>query len=161
MNIMSGVTVRVATGDGELAAAARLRWQWFLENGEVPVTDRDEFVLGFVAWAREHACSHRCVVLLRGEVIIGMAWLAILQRVPTPGALQRASGDVQCVYVMPQERDTGLGGLLIGAIRELAYSLGLERVTVHSSARAVPAYARHGFAVSDRLRQAQLAHPPA
>jgi GNAT superfamily N-acetyltransferase len=68
------------------------------------------------------------------------------------------SGDVQCVYVLPEERASGLGGRLIDAVVEHAHDLGLERMTVHSSVRAIPAYSRHGFAVSPRLLQAELTH---
>ena len=99
----------------------------------------------FIAWARENTSSHRCMVMVRDQVIIGMAWLAVLPRVPSPRALHRASGDLQCVYVVPGERDGGLGGRLIDAVLDRARELGLERVTVHSSPRAVPAYSRHGF----------------
>ncbi|WP_078843164.1 GNAT family N-acetyltransferase [Streptomyces albus] len=140
--------------DGELEAVAALRWQWVLENGGTPVATRGEFLRHFVDWARENAGSHRCLVMLRGAEIIGMAWLAVVRRVPSPRALERASGDVQCVYVVPAERDGGLGGRLIDAVRELAREAGLERVTVHSSSRAVPVYSRHGFAASPRLLQA-------
>ncbi|MFJ3308872.1 GNAT family N-acetyltransferase [Streptomyces sp. NPDC086549] len=142
---MDTITIRPAAPD-ELTAVAELRWQWILENEGEPVTERDEFVRHFVAWARENGSSHRCTVLLRGETVIGMAWLAVLQRVPSPRAPLRASGDLQCVYVVPAERDGGLGGRLIDAVLTRARELGLERVTVHSSPRAIPAYARHGFA---------------
>jgi GNAT superfamily N-acetyltransferase len=84
-----------------------------------------------------------------------MAFLAITARVPTPRVFSRTSGDVQCVYVVPEARDSGLGGLLIDAVLRLATELGLERVTVHSSARAVRAYERHGFAGSPELLQAR------
>ncbi|MFI1951971.1 GNAT family N-acetyltransferase [Streptomyces xinghaiensis] len=124
------------------------------ERGGRPVTTREEFLRYFVGWARENAGSHRCLVMLRGTEVIGMAWLAVVRRVPSPRAPARASGDVQCVYVIPAERDRGLGGRLIDAVRELAREAGLERVTVHSSARAVPAYRRHGFVASPRLLQA-------
>ncbi|UNO40522.1 GNAT family N-acetyltransferase [Streptomyces sp. MST-110588] len=137
----------------ELTAVAALRWRWLQESGGAPVTTREEFVHRFVAWARQNTSSHRCVVMTRGEAVIGMAWLAITGRVPHPGALDRASGDVQCVYVVPDERDGGLGGRLIGAVLGLARDAGLERVTVHSSDRAVPAYARQGFTRSPRLLQ--------
>ncbi|PWV54694.1 GNAT family N-acetyltransferase [Nocardiopsis sp. L17-MgMaSL7] len=63
---------------------------------------------------------------------------------------------MQCVHVRPESRDLGLGGQLIQAVLGLARELGLERVSVHSSDRAVPAYARHGFAVSPVLLQADL-----
>ena len=85
-----------------------------------------------------------------------MGFLAITARVPLPLRFSRASGDVQCVYVVPEARDAGLGGQLIDAIRRLGVELGLERVTVHSSKRAVSAYERHGFAVSPVLLQAEV-----
>jgi GNAT superfamily N-acetyltransferase len=153
---MSEVAIRPVKDD-ELGTVAALRWQWLLENEGAPVTTRDEFVRHLVTWARENTASHHCLVMVRGDVVIGMAWLAVVQRVPTPRALERASGDVQCVYVVPDERDTGLGGRLIDAVLDLARELGLERATVHSSARAVSAYSRHGFAVSPRLLQADVA----
>jgi GNAT superfamily N-acetyltransferase len=140
----NNITIRPAV-PGELDVVAELRWQWVLENEGVPVTGREEFVQHFVTWARENTSSHRCMVLVRGEVIIGMAWLAVLPRVPSPRALQRASGDLQCVYVVPGERDSGPGGRLIDAVLARARDLELERVTVHSSPRAIPAYSRHGF----------------
>jgi N-acetylglutamate synthase-like GNAT family acetyltransferase len=150
------ITIRPAD-PYELDAVARLRWQWIIEDRGEPVTEREQFVRHFVTWARENASSHRCVVVVRDAVIIGMAWLAILQRVPSPHAPQRASGDLQCVYIVPGARDSGLGGRLIDAILASARELGLERVTVHSTSRAIPAYSRHGFEPSPRLLHARVA----
>ncbi|GAB2971427.1 N-acetyltransferase [Amycolatopsis acidiphila] len=133
---------------------AGLRWHWVLDNGDRPATSRDAFAGDFARWARENRGTHRCLVAVREDTVVGMAWLAIVPRVPTPRALDRRSGDVQCVYVLPGERDNGVGGRLIDALLDLARELRLERVTVHSSVRAVPAYERHGFAVSSRLLQA-------
>lgn len=96
------------------------------------------------------------MVMVRDAVVIGMAWLAITQRVPHPRAFERMSGDVQCTYVVPEERDRGLGGELIEAVLAWARDLGLERVTVHSSDRAVSAYSRQGFGVSPRLLQVEV-----
>ncbi|KAK1177144.1 GNAT family N-acetyltransferase [Streptomyces sp. NBS 14/10] len=76
---------------------------------------------------------------------------------PSPHARQRASGDLQCVYVVPGERDSGLGGRLSDAVLARARDLGLERVTVHSSPRAIPAYSRHGFEASPRLLHTHVA----
>ena len=50
-----------------------------------------------------------------------------------------------------------LGGRLVDAVLDLARELGLERVTVHSSDRAVPAYRRHGFASAPTLLHTHLA----
>ncbi|WP_298181253.1 GNAT family N-acetyltransferase [Saccharomonospora sp.] len=154
---MDDVIIRPAVS-ADLPAVAALRWEWLLENGDSPAVSHEEFVEHFVAWARENAPTHRCLVLVRGDVVIGMAWLALVQRVPTPQSPTRRSGDVQCVYVVPGERASGFGGRLIDAVLALAGELGVERVTVHSSFRAISAYCRHGFNASPRLLQA---HPSA
>ncbi|QPP08755.1 GNAT family N-acetyltransferase [Streptomyces bathyalis] len=151
---MNGIEIRPVR-TGELEAVARLRWQWAKERQRTPVTSRDEFVSRFVTWALRNASSHRCVVVARDDEVIGMAWLAVTQRVPHPGAPERASGDLQCVYVSPEERGGGLGGRLIEEVLALARESGLERLTVHSSDAAVPAYLRAGFSHSRVLLQTE------
>ncbi|MFI9237268.1 GNAT family N-acetyltransferase [Streptomyces sp. NPDC053079] len=155
---MSDIVIRPALPE-DLVPVAELRWQWLQENQGETVATREEFVRHFVKWAEANP-SHHCMVISRAGSVIGMAWLAIVQRVPHPRALERASGDVQCVYVVPEERDGGLGGRLIDAVLALARDLGLERVTVHSSDRAITAYSRHGFATSPRLLQSATAPAP-
>ncbi|MFK8845220.1 GNAT family N-acetyltransferase [Streptomyces sp. Ac-502] len=63
------------------------------------------------------------------------------------------------MYVVPYERDGGLGGRLIDAVLERAREQGLERVTVHSSVRAVRAYTRQGFGTSPLLLQTDVPPP--
>ncbi|MFJ5993847.1 hypothetical protein [Streptomyces sp. NPDC092370] len=91
----------------ELATVATLRWEWLVENGSMDLGERDDFAGHFVAWAGENAGSHRCMVLVRDERVIGMAWRAVVQRVPTPRAPRRASGDLTCVDVVPEARTAG------------------------------------------------------
>ncbi|KUO18431.1 GNAT family N-acetyltransferase [Streptomyces dysideae] len=154
---MGNITIRPAKQD-ELAAVAALRRQWITEQDATPpATECADFISEFVTWAKDNESSHRCMVLLRDTEIIGMAWLALLPRVPTPYALNRASADVQCVYVVPEARNEGLGGRLIEATLAAASDLGVERVTVHSSPLAIPAYTRHGFEPSPRLLQSHVA----
>ncbi|WP_134727664.1 GNAT family N-acetyltransferase [Amycolatopsis nivea] len=142
--------------DDELAAVAALRWRWVADQSGPLPRDQDDFVREFAAWARAHAETHRCLVAVRDEHVLGMAFLALTPRVPTPQDFSRICGDVQCVYVVPEARDSGVGGLLIEATLRLAAEFGLERVTVHSSDRAIAAYLRHGFSVSKNLLQAEL-----
>ena len=151
---MDDLEIRLARDD-ELTTVAALRWQWLAEQGDVP-DDPARFRREFAAWAREHAATHECLVVLRADRVVGMGWLAAVPRVPTPRSPGRYSGDVQCVYVVPEERDGGVGGRLIEALVERARRRGFERVTVHSSVRAVSAYRRHGFGVSPRLLQVDL-----
>jgi len=151
---MTEIEVRPARAD-EFEAVAALRWRWVAGRYGLPDDGRDVFVREFAVWARENTATHRCLVVVSDGQVVGMGFLAITPRVPSPRAFTRASGDVQCVYVMPEARDGGLGGRLMDAILVLARELGLERVTVHSSERAVPAYERRGFAASPCLLQAE------
>lgn len=144
--------------DEELTDVATLRWQWVLDNGSRPDTTRAAFVGDFARWAGENGGTHQCLVAVRAGTVVGMAWLAALPRVPTPMAVHRRSGDVQCVYVVPAERNSGVGSRLIDALLARARELGFERVTVHSSVRATKAYRRRGFTGSERLLQV-VVHP--
>jgi GNAT superfamily N-acetyltransferase len=143
-----------AAAPHDLPAVAELRWQWVLENEGTPVVSHDEFLELFAEWTAAHVQSHQCTVARRGETVIGMAWLATTARVPSSRAPVRASGDVQCVYVVPVERDSGIGGRMLDSVLARAFHAGLERVTVHSTAGAVTAYERAGFVASARLLQA-------
>lgn len=151
---MSDAIVRPASPE-DLHAVAELRWLWTQENHGRPDVPLDEFVSRFVDWSKRKQDSHHCFVAALDGSVVGMAWLAVTPRVPHPRSFDRASGDVQCVYVAPELRDRGLGGLLIEAVLGLARELGVERVSVHSSDRAVSAYTRHGFAVSPLLLQTE------
>lgn len=152
---MDTVTVRVARS-GELHLAAELRWRWILENEAMPDMPRSQFVAAFTAWAEASATTHHCILLFRNETAIGMAWLAVVARVPSPRSFVRASGDLQSVYVVPEQRNAGLGGQMIAFAHSLADSIGLERVTVHSSPDAIGLYSRAGYEASPRLRQLPL-----
>jgi GNAT superfamily N-acetyltransferase len=156
MVVMSTTTVRSAS-PADLPAVARLRWRWVVEeNGTADALDEDEFVATFVAWAAEHSGTHRRFVAERDGTVIGMALLALTARAPSPRAPRRLSGDLLCVYVVPDARDAGVGTRLVEAVVEEADRLGVERVVVHSSERAVPAYDRAGFASDEQLRHRRL-----
>jgi GNAT superfamily N-acetyltransferase len=155
---MSEVEYRQARAS-ELADVARLRWRWLVEEGDPSAMERDVFEEAFTAWALE-AEAHRCLVAVRDRELIGMAWLALTRRVPTPQVLDRTVGDVQSVYIVPEARDGGIGSGLVDAVLTLAGELGLERVTVHSTTRAIPVYLRAGFAESRRLMQFESDLPP-
>lgn len=53
-------------------------------HGATPSTSRPEFVEDFADWARENTSTRHRFVAVRGDVIVGMAWLATVRRVPTP-----------------------------------------------------------------------------
>lgn len=152
------VEVRVAT-DAELESVARLRWRWVRESGDGPLPERDAYAAEAAAWARAHADSHVPLVAVAGDEVVGMAWLAIQARVPTPLALERRSGDLQSCYVVPEHRGAGLGRRLAEAVLAEARRRGLEHVTVHASPDSIPVYERAGFRTNPRSLYADGAEP--
>lgn len=114
----------------------------------------DAFAAELAHWWAAHQESHLAFVarLVQPE-IVGMAWVALVPRVPRPGATSRMSADIQSVFVMPEHRGRGIGSALVQAASEHAVRLGSLHVTVHSGRRAVPVYERLGFASSRQLLQ--------
>lgn len=154
---MDDIEVRPARPE-DWAVVGGLRWDSLRESGVEPERPRDVFAERFTAWVAAHN-GHECFVAVHNGRVLGMMWLAVVDRVPSARRFDRASGDLQCAYVVPDLRNRGIGGMLIDAILARAAELGLERVTVHSSPRAVPVYERHGFTAEDeRLLHAFVAH---
>ncbi|MEV0457711.1 GNAT family N-acetyltransferase [Catellatospora methionotrophica] len=153
--MIDDTTVRRVT-PAEFRAAAVLRWRSEYEREADPPPPSEDYVSRFAQWAAEHADTHHCMIAVRGDSVLGAAWLALTPRVPIPPAFDRRSGDVQSVYVLPAERGRGLGDRLVGAVLKLAAELGVGRVTVHSGSRAVEVYRRRGFASSPHLLQVDV-----
>ncbi|GGT51367.1 GNAT family N-acetyltransferase [Streptomyces coeruleorubidus] len=109
---------------------AALRWEWLVENGGEDLGEHEEFVRHFVDWARGNAGC------------IG-AWWSCVTTTASSSAWPGWRWSSGC------PRRGRRGGP--------PATSGLERVTVHSSRRAIPAYARCGFQESPRLLQARVA----
>ncbi|GAA4266898.1 GNAT family N-acetyltransferase [Frondihabitans peucedani] len=153
---MDDLVIRRARSD-ELGAVADLRWRWSVDEAGVrPVTDPVGYRDATVAFWAAHPSSHRCFVAEHDGEIVGMAWIAYTDRPPTPNDLGRFSADVQSVYVVPELRGESAGSRLLAALIDDARGHGCQYVRVHSSARAVPLYARSGFAVDETYRVLRL-----
>lgn len=137
----------------DVAGLARLMWL-DTHHDEPAQGSVEEFAAVLAQWWAAHRDSHSAFVarLLRPE-LVGMAWLALVPRVPRPGATSRLSADIQSVFVMPNQRGQGIGSALVEAASAHAAHLGSSRVTVHSGRTAVPVYERLGFASSRQLLQ--------
>jgi GNAT superfamily N-acetyltransferase len=146
--------VRISqANEDDIADLAQLLWLDTL-NEEPAQRSAGAFAAELAKWWAAHQDSHLAFVarLLRPE-IVGMAWVALVPRVPRPGATSRLSADIQSVFVMPKHRGQGIGSALVDAASEHATHLGSLRVTVHSGRKAVPVYERLGFESSRQLLQ--------
>jgi GNAT superfamily N-acetyltransferase len=149
---LAGMDVSIA-GSQDLSHLARLLWLHAApdEQATHPV---ESFAVDLATWWTDHDDSHLAFVArLAPTQVVGMAWLALVPRVPRPGDCTRRSADIQSLFVVPDERGRGIGSELVRAASEHALRLGAGRVTVHSGRRAVPVYERLGFASSAQLLQ--------
>jgi GNAT superfamily N-acetyltransferase len=144
-------------GQEDLAHLARLLWLHAAPD-EQAKQSVESFAVDLDAWWTDHDDSHLAFVARLAESeseseVVGMAWLALVPRVPRPGATTRRSADIQSVFVVSEQRGKGIGSALVQAASEHAFRLGAGRVTVHSGRKAVTLYERLGFASSRQLLQ--------
>jgi GNAT superfamily N-acetyltransferase len=138
------ITVRRGTA-ADAPALARLRWRWRADERSEVAVDKAVFVEYFTTWIVDHLPTHLPFIVEVDGRLAGMAWLVLADRVPNPEVMDRRTGDLQSVYVVPELRNSGVGAALLDAILDEARSRELQHVTVHSSVRAVPFYLRSGF----------------
>jgi GNAT superfamily N-acetyltransferase len=143
----------------DVSALGVLRFGWRAgEGGESG--DEDTFRTAFADWCVEHVDSHRAWLATdvdRG--LVGMAWLAIVVRVPGPERFRRLSGYIQSVYVVPAARDNGVGAALVAAAVSYARDRGLDYLAVHPSERSYPLYRRAGFDDTSGVLELGLTRP--
>jgi GNAT superfamily N-acetyltransferase len=121
--------------DEDGAALAGLRWAWAAEAGQLERSE-SSFRRAFLAWAESSGGRHLPFLAeVRGEAV-GMAWLALMERVPSPGAVVRAGGDLQGVYLVRQLRGRGIGAQLIRSVIATASERGLAYLSVRAGRRS-------------------------
>ena len=85
-----------------------------------------------------------------------MAWLCVVDRIPSPGRWTRLAGVLQSLYVVPERRGRGTGAELIQAVLGEARRRGLDYVAVHPTERSFPLYRRAGFGENGRTLEIDL-----
>jgi GNAT superfamily N-acetyltransferase len=136
----------------DVAGLAQLLWE--MHDAPPAGSSIESFADELGQWWTARADSHLAFVArIVHHQIVGMAWLALVPRVPRPGSTSRCAGDIQSVYVRPEHRGKRIGSDLVQAAVEHAERLGALHVTVHSGRRAVPVYERLGFTSSPQLLQ--------
>lgn len=148
------MVIRASRPD-DMPAVADLRWRWSVdEGGATPGTTPESYRQAMTAFAAEHPDTHRCVVAERDGRVLGMAWLGLVGRPPTPDRPgRRVTADVQTVYVHPDLRGQGVAHRLVTALLAAADELGAERTSVHSSVEGESLYRRLGFGDARLLLQ--------
>ena len=156
----SAATIRRAA-IADTGALARLRWIWRTgERGEVGLS-QVEFETVLELWWGPREQTHVAYIAERDGDAVGMAWLAVFDRIPQPRDVERVAGNVQSVFVLEAFRNQGIGGALVEAVIAHARARGVGYLMVHPSQRAYPLYARLGFTATRQLLHMDLAETPA
>jgi GNAT superfamily N-acetyltransferase len=159
---MQAPTIREATPD-DIEGLARLRWEFRREHGDVaPDASFDEFAERFAAFARGAFAEDRwrAAVAERGGRLVGTMWLQLVPKVPAPSARGELIGYLTNAYVAAEERDTGVGAMLLERLVEQARALPVEVLIVWPTERSAPFYGRGGFERSDTIWQRYLIQDP-
>jgi GNAT superfamily N-acetyltransferase len=156
--VSADIVVRTAT-PADISALAALRWRWALPEKTAQPDALRDFSSALEQWMTLQRELSVCKIALLDGGLVGMAWLAVFDRVPNPDDLRRRSGDVQSVFVVPEHRGLGIGRRLIKAICDAADNLGIRKLTVDSNDQAVTFYEHIGFTRSDVLLQREGPRP--
>lgn len=138
------------------AALGELRWRWRVEERCEHGMEHDEFIASFIRWAGDRDTTHLPFIAESAEGVVGMAWLALLDRIPGPQQWERRAGSVMSVYVVPERRNAGIGERLMQALIAEARSRRLEYLAVHIADRAEHFYRRLGFSERDNAVELDL-----
>ena len=123
--------------------------RWGLRTDDAPMCDAEakaQFIARFVAWMEQ--TSDKDLVHWVAEQdggLVGVISIRIIPMLPSPEALDDRFGYITNSYVVPGQRDKGVGTALLAAVKDWALDEKLELLVVWPSARAYPFYARGGY----------------
>jgi ribosomal protein S18 acetylase RimI-like enzyme len=155
---MSEPVIRPARPDDATALTA-LRWKFKVEDGgsEVP-EDEDEFTARCEGWLRAGlAGPWRAWLAEVDGRPCGHVFVCLVQKIPSPFPGPEALGYVTNVYVVPEQRNRGLGKALLDEVNRYAQASQLDTLIVWPSARSAPLYQRCGFARPGELLEQPVA----
>ena len=138
-----GVSVRLAD-DGDLSALTKLRRLWTEENAGAPIDD-PAFDAAFAAWWKAEQSTRTFFLIELDEVAIGMANVKRYDRMPVPGQASGHWGYVGNVFVLPEQRNHGVGATLMHALEEWAWTAGMAHLRLAHSPLAATFYDRLGY----------------
>lgn len=142
----------------DIDALADLQWRWRIDEWHgVPMYDRIEFRDALRNWWEFHVETHHAFVARSNDEFVGMAWLAVIERIPTPAQFHRLGGHVQSVFVIPNLRGRGIGSALMRRLIDRANELGLGWLLVHPSEHSFKFYRTHDFVPTGRFLELRLA----
>ena len=152
MKTGSEAHVRRAIG-ADANALAELRFA-FRSSFADPIESRPDFVARCAAWMRMRldADTHwRAWVVDVDNAPVGNVWVQMIEKLPNPVLERELHAYVSNLFVLPEHRGRGAGGLLLSQLLAESQSLGVDTIFLWPTPESRTLYQRHGFAVTDSV----------
>ena len=150
-------TVRLASlsdHPSDLRHVASLRQQWSASHGFVG--DGKDLGDRIRAWWERQGDSRVCWLALDAELAIGMANLAVFERMPLVGLPDGRWGYVGNVWVDPAHRRRGVATTLLSAAIDWCRTRSFERIVLNPSEMSAALCLALGFRPADDLLRLDL-----
>jgi GNAT superfamily N-acetyltransferase len=141
------ILIRPAT-PADAPALARSRFRFRAGLGEA-IEAEEAFVRRAAAWFAARLATgawHGWVAVADDGEIVGHVFVQLVEKIPNPLPEPEAIGYLTNFYVVPERRNRGLGGRLIGAALAACDGLDLESVILWPTEESRSLYLRHDFA---------------
>jgi N-acetylglutamate synthase-like GNAT family acetyltransferase len=146
--LVTKATVRAATRD-DVDALIVLRSGWSVERRGARLDPG--FADRFRAWFDDEARQRRFWIAEVDDAPAGMVNLFTFARMPVSGEAAGGWGYLANLYVVPEQRESGVGRRLVDALVAHADAAGLERVVLSPSEQSLPLFRHAGFDPADQL----------
>ena len=133
----------------DIPGLARLRAVWAAEAGGDGPAEAD-FEDAFRGWLAANPRTFFVAEDPSGQ-LIGMLNLLVFERMPKPGSPASVWVYLANAYVLPADRNAGVGGQLLEAAMAFARSIRAARIVTAPSEASKDFYARHGFEPAEEL----------
>jgi GNAT superfamily N-acetyltransferase len=138
----------------DLPQVTSLRLQWGASRGSSG--DPKEFAEQLRAWWERQGDSRVFWLAFEDDLAIGMANLAVLERMPLVGAPGGRWGYLGNVWVDPAQRRRGVATALMSAAIDWCRAGSFQRIVLNPSEMSVPMYSALGFRPADQLMRLDL-----
>ena len=135
----------------DAGALAVLRFA-FRSSLATPVESQAEFVARCAIWMQSHLeddAHWRGWIAEHSGAAVGTVWLQIIEKLPNPVVERELHAYVTNLFVLPEHRGNGVGGLLLSALLAACQSLDVDTIFLWPTPNSRTLYARHGFTVRD------------
>jgi len=142
---------RASSADARRLAELRFAFRASLAD---PVESRADFLERCTPWMRGHlddATRWRAWIVELENAPIGNVWLQIIEKLPNPIVERELHAYVTNLFVLPDRRGHGVGGLLLSALLSECAALEVDTIFLWPTPESRTLYRRHGFDVTDSV----------